>query len=64
MRTADEYFAKAEAYDECAGHLDMSWTDDPLERTAGERLQKTLRARAAHWRKVGRAMIQAAEKGE
>jgi hypothetical protein len=53
-RTAEECFAKAEAYDECAGHLDQSWTDDPLERKAGEKLQTMLRARAEHWRKMGR----------
>ena len=52
-RTADECFAKAEAYEECAEHLGMEWADSLLERDAGNELAKTLRNRAEHWRKIG-----------
>lgn len=52
--TAEECFAKAEAYMSCADHLDLEWTEDPLERKAGELLQRTLRGREGHWRRIGR----------
>lgn len=53
-RTAEECFATAEAYESCADHLELEWTDDPLERKAGEQLQGELRDRAEHWRQIGR----------
>ena len=52
--TSDECFAKAEAYEECAFHLGMEWTSDDLERKMGNKIAKTLHARANKWRKIGR----------
>ena len=52
--TAEECCAKAEAYEECAEHLAMDWTGDPMERRAGQQVEKTLRIRAEKWRKLGR----------
>ena len=53
-RTAEECFAKAEAYLSCAGHMELNWTDDQLERKAGDQLQKTFYARVEHWRNLGK----------
>lgn len=33
-------FAKAEALEECAGHLELDWTEDPVEREEGNKLVK------------------------
>jgi len=52
--TAAECFAKAEVFEECAVHLELAWTDDPLERKAGDRFQSALRVRVERWRKLGR----------
>jgi len=52
--TAKECFAKAEAYKSCADHLELEWTDDPLERKFGDVLQKTMRDRENYWRQLGR----------
>ena len=52
--TAEECFAKAEAYEECAEHLAMDWTDDSMERRAGQQVEKILRIRAKKWWKLGR----------
>lgn len=32
--------ARANAYDEAAGHLELAWTDDPIERDEGDRLSR------------------------
>lgn len=50
----DECFARAEAYEECAEHLTMDWTDDPVEREAGRLVEKALRIRVEKWRALGR----------
>lgn len=42
--------ARAEALDEAAGHLDLEWTDDAEERTAGQWLAQRLRVEAYTWR--------------
>ena len=52
--TPEECFAKAEAYQSCADHMELYWTDNPLERKAGELLSKALYARVEHWRNIGR----------
>lgn len=53
-KTPDELRAAAEAIEECAGHLGLAWTDDPMERAAGDALAdrlmreaSTIRAQAA-----------------
>lgn len=51
--TAEECFAKAQAYEECAEHLGLEWTDDVLERNAGDAIARSLTKRAKHWRKIG-----------
>jgi hypothetical protein len=52
--TAEECFAKAQAYEECADHLDLDWSENELELKAGDRLKVTLRIRCNKWRKLGR----------
>lgn len=52
--TADKCFALAAAFESCADHLELNWTDDPLEREAGMLVMRSLYAQAAHWRKIGR----------
>jgi hypothetical protein len=52
-----ECFARAEAYEECAEHLTLSWTDDPVEREAGEIVEKALRMRVEKWRALGRKRL-------
>ena len=51
--TSHECFARAEAYNECADHLEMEWTDDPLEREEGVKLITAFMERAAYWRSEG-----------
>lgn len=41
--------ARAQALEECADHLDLEWTDDPVERQAGAWLGAKLRAEAERW---------------
>jgi hypothetical protein len=36
---AEQCRARAEAYESCAGHLELDWTDDPAERYQGDRLK-------------------------
>jgi hypothetical protein len=42
--------ARAEALEEAAGHLDLSWTDDADEIKAGQWLAQRLRVEAYTWR--------------
>lgn len=51
--TAEECFARAEAYEECADHLALDWTNDPVERQAGERVEAALRILVKKWRALG-----------
>jgi hypothetical protein len=51
--TAEECFARAEAYEECADHMALGWTDDPMEKQAGERVEVSLRIRVKKWRALG-----------
>lgn len=48
--TIAEIDARAEALEECAGHMDLEWTDDARERDAGAKLAARLRREAAGWR--------------
>lgn len=41
--------ARAQALDECAEHLGLEWTDDPVERDAAIWLAAKLRAEADRW---------------
>lgn len=47
--SARELVARAEALDECAGHLDQPWTDDPTEWAAGIWLAQRLRKEASRY---------------
>jgi hypothetical protein len=51
--TADECFARAEAYEECADHLALEWTADPVEKQAGEKVESALRIKVKKWRALG-----------
>lgn len=54
--TIEEYEARAEAFTECANHLELAWTDEPLERKAGDELVKEFRAQAEANLDIARAM--------
>lgn len=47
--------ARANAYEEAAGHLELAWTDDPLEREEGDRLTRLLQAECTRLRAVAMA---------
>ncbi len=42
--------ARAEALEECAGHLELSWTEDAREIAAGKWVATRLRVEANRWR--------------
>lgn len=42
--------ARAEAYREAADHLELNWTDDPLEYDEGARISRRLRSEETRWR--------------
>ena len=45
-----DFDARAEALEECADHLDLSWTNDPREFKAGLYVGRKLRHQAEAWR--------------
>ena len=47
--------ARANAYEEAAGHLELAWTDDPLEREEGDRLTRLLQEQCARFRAIANA---------
>jgi hypothetical protein len=47
--------ARANAYEEAAGHLELAWTDDPDERAVGDRLTRALQAECARLRAIANA---------
>jgi len=47
--TAAQWEARAIAAEECADHLQQTWTDDPVEREQGEVLEAQLRKMAKRW---------------
>lgn len=48
--TPTQLRARANAYEEAAGHLELAWTDDPVERAEGNRLSRLLHAECAKFR--------------
>lgn len=48
--TTAQCTARAEALEECADHLELNWTDDPVEREQGKIVGDQLRAQAKNWR--------------
>lgn len=48
--TPQHLTARAEALEECAGHLDQNWTDDSTEREEGNQLAARLLGEARWWR--------------
>lgn len=46
--TANDHEARAAAYDSCADHLELNWTDDPLERAHGNVISDRFRKRSAY----------------
>lgn len=47
--------ARANAYEEAAGHLELAWTDDPIEREEGDRLTRLFYAECARYRDIANA---------
>jgi hypothetical protein len=51
--------ARAVAYEEAADHLELNWTEDPLEREEGDRLTTCFRLNASgseQWRALANSM--------
>ncbi len=44
--TSEQCTARAEAFEECASHLEQDWTDNPVELEQGIILTKQLRDKA------------------
>lgn len=44
--------ARATAYEEAAGHLELAWTEDPMERDEGDRLGRLLQAQCTRYRVI------------
>lgn len=53
--TRERLLARALAYEEAADHLELEWTDDPIEREEGARLALLLRAECERLRTRARA---------
>jgi len=53
--TPTQLRARANAYEEAAGHLELAWTDDPVEREEGDRLTRLLQAECAKFRAIANA---------
>lgn len=53
--TPERLRSRANAYEEAAGHLDLNWTDDTMEREEGDRLIRLLQAECRHLRAVANA---------
>lgn len=47
---AEQRRARAECYEEAAQHLELAWTDDPVEREQSHAVIRSLNAIAARWR--------------
>lgn len=41
--TSEQLFARFQAFDEAADHLQLDWTDDPLEREQGKIVSQQIR---------------------
>lgn len=44
--TKEQWAARAEALEEAAGHLELDWTEDPIEREQGDIVTAMLRKMA------------------
>jgi hypothetical protein len=44
--------ARAQAYESCAEHLGLDWTDDPLERAESAYVEKHLRREIERWERA------------
>ena len=53
--TPERLRARANAYEEAAGHLELAWTDDLIEREEGSRLARLLQAECARLRATAAA---------
>ncbi len=46
VKKIDRLHARCEAIEECILHLEMTWTDEPIEREEGKKVQDLLRREA------------------
>jgi len=53
--TPEQLRARANAYEEAAGHLELAWTDDPTERDEGDRLTRAFHAECQRLRAIANA---------
>lgn len=53
--TPERLRSRANAYEEAAGHLELTWTDDPMERDEGDRLTRLLQAECKRLRAIANA---------
>ena len=51
--TAEECFAKAEVYDQCAEFLHSEWTDDETEWILGKKISDGFRKMSIKWTRKG-----------
>ena len=59
-REVKRLFARMDALEECAGHLDLDWTDDALEREEGKALSALWRKQAERVRTRAQELQRAA----
>ncbi|RTL42960.1 MAG: hypothetical protein EKK53_11195 [Burkholderiales bacterium] len=53
--TPEQLRARANAYEEAAGHLELAWTDDATEREEGDRLTRAFHAECLRLRAIAKA---------
>lgn len=53
--TPEQLRARANAYEEAAGHLELEWTKDAQERAEGDRLTRAFYAECARLRAIALA---------
>ena len=54
--------ARAEVYAEAAGHLELEWTEDPIERAEGNKIKLKFYREAARLRQQARRLNASAQK--
>ena len=59
--THEECLAMAEAYESAAGHLELMWTDDPVERQQGDALSKRFHAQAKRYLRIAAKLPESAK---
>ncbi len=48
--TEDECWGRFQAFDECAGHMELDWSDDETENAQVPYMVKFLKGQADYWK--------------